>query len=97
VARLHDVLRYVKAIDHRLAKVPESPQKDQTAMREVARLEQRYVDLLRRMPRDGITPELVDIGWMLEELRVSVFAQQLGAARGTSPGRIVKALATYGG
>ncbi|MBI4934830.1 MAG: ATP-dependent RNA helicase HrpA, partial [Actinobacteria bacterium] len=97
VVRLPDVLRYVKAIDHRLAKVPESPQKDQAAMRDVVRLEQRYVDLLRRMPRDGVTPELVDIGWMLEELRVSVFAQQLGATRGTSPARIVKALAAFGG
>ena len=97
VTRLPDLLRYVMAIDHRLAKVPESPQKDQAALREVVRLEQRYVDLLRRTPREGITSEHVDIGWMLEELRVSVFAQQLGATRGTSPARIVKALTALGG
>jgi ATP-dependent helicase HrpA len=96
-ARLPDVLRYVQAIDHRLAKVPEAPQKDQANMREVLRLEQRYVDLLRRTERDDLTPHHIEIGWMLEELRVSVFAQPLGAARGTSPARIVKALAVLGG
>jgi ATP-dependent helicase HrpA len=96
-ARLPDVVRYVKAIDLRLTKLPEAPHKDQSNLREVADLERRYTDLLRHTPRGDVTPEMVDIGWMLEELRVSVFAQSLGAARGTSPARIVKALRAVGG
>jgi ATP-dependent helicase HrpA len=96
-ARLADLLRYVKAIDHRLAKLPEAPQKDLYNLRPIVALEQRYVTLLRRTPAAEITSELVDIGWMLEELRVSVFAQQVGAAKGVSPAKITKALASFGG
>ncbi len=95
--RLADVLRYVKAIDLRLTKLPEAPQKDQNNLRDVLALERRYTDLLRRTHRDDITTDLIEIGWMLEELRVSVFAQTLGAARGTSPARIQKALQAHGG
>ena len=96
-ARLPELVRYVKAIDLRLSKVPEAPHKDLANLREVVGLERRYTDLLRRTPRGDVTPEMVEIGWMLEELRVSVFAQTLGAARGTSPARIMKALAAFGG
>ena len=94
---LPDVLRYVKAIEFRLGKLPEAPHKDQAHLRDVLALERRYTDLLRRTPRGAITAEMVEVGWMLEELRVSVFAQSLGAARGTSATRIVKALQTLGG
>jgi ATP-dependent helicase HrpA len=96
-ARLADLLRYVKAIDHRMAKLPEAPQKDLTHLRPIVALEQRYITLLRRTPATDITTELVDIGWMLEELRVSVFAQQVGAAKGVSPAKITKALQSFGG
>jgi ATP-dependent helicase HrpA len=96
-ARLTDLVRYVKAVDHRLAKLPEAPQKDLNHLRPIVALEQRYISLLRRTPAAEITAELVDIGWMLEELRVSVFAQQVGAAKGVSPAKIVKALQTFGG
>jgi ATP-dependent helicase HrpA len=94
--RLADVLRYVRAIEVRLTKLPESPLKDQAHLRDVLALEGRYIQLLRRTPRDAVTPAMVDLGWMLEELRVSVFAQSLGAAKGTSPARIVKALQSFG-
>ncbi|MBU6315527.1 MAG: ATP-dependent RNA helicase HrpA, partial [Acidobacteria bacterium] len=94
--RLADVVRYVKAIDHRLARLPESPMKDATNMREVAALERRYTELLRRTAREDVTAEMVDLGWMLEELRVAVFAQTLGAARGASTTRISKALTAVG-
>ncbi|MDO8364593.1 MAG: ATP-dependent RNA helicase HrpA [Actinomycetota bacterium] len=94
--RLADVLRYVKAIDHRLAKLPEDPHRDQARLREVVVLEARYVALLRRMDRDDITPELIDVGWLLEELRVATFAQQLGTARPASPQRVSKELAALG-
>ena len=57
----------------------------------------RRITLLRRTPATEITTELVDIGWMLEELRVSVFAQQVGAAKGVSPAKITKALQSFGG
>ncbi len=94
VARLPDVGRYVKALDHRLAKLPEDPHRDQARLREVAALEALYVVLLGRLGRE-VPSEVVDIGWQLEELRVSVFAQQLGAARGVSAAKIAKAIRAW--
>ena len=92
------MVRYVKAIDHRLAKLPEAPHEGpgQHARRRCASSRATSICCAARH-RDDITAELVDIGWLLEELRVSVFAQQLGAARGTSAARIAKALTAHGG
>jgi ATP-dependent helicase HrpA len=76
--------------------LPEAPQKDAANLREVAALERRYTELLRRTARQDVTAEMVDVGWMLEELRVAVFAQTLGAAKGTSAARVSKALVAMG-
>ncbi|MFM7687618.1 MAG: ATP-dependent RNA helicase HrpA, partial [Actinomycetota bacterium] len=57
--RLADVVRYVKAIDHRLARLPEAPQRDASNMREVVALERRYTELLRRTAREDVTAEMV--------------------------------------
>jgi len=97
VGRLADVVRYVRAIDHRLSKLPEDPYRDAAKLRDVVAVETRYVALLRRTERDDITPEFIDVGWLLEELRVSIFAQQLGTARAVSLTKVSKALATLGG
>ncbi|HAP77412.1 MAG TPA: ATP-dependent RNA helicase HrpA [Acidimicrobiaceae bacterium] len=92
-ARLADVLRYVRGIDHRLAKLPEAPHKDQARLREVTALEARYVAALKRIGR-VVPAEATEVGWMLEELRVSVFAQQLGAAKGISAPKVAAAIAS---
>ena len=97
VSRLPDVVRYVRAIDHRLSKLPEDPYRDAAKLRDVAVIEARYVALLHRTERDDITLEFVDVGWLLEELRVSIFAQQLGTARAVSLTKVSKALASLGG
>ena len=97
VSRLADVVRYVRAIDHRLSKLPEDPYRDAAKLRDVAAIEARYVALLRRTDRDDITPDFIDVGWLLEELRVSIFAQQLGTARAVSLTKVSKALAARGG
>ena len=96
VGRLGDVLRYVRALDHRLGKLPEDPYRDTAKLREVLGLEARYKALLRRLDREDITPEVIDIGWLLEELRVSVFAQQIGTARPVSAQRVGKELTANG-
>jgi len=95
-ARLRDVLRYVKAIDHRLTKLPEDPHKDAARLRDITALERRYVNFLRGLHRDEITPEIVEIGWLLEELRVATFAQQLGTPKSVSVQRIAKELGAAG-
>ncbi|MEQ1702358.1 MAG: DUF3418 domain-containing protein, partial [Ilumatobacteraceae bacterium] len=95
--RLPDIVRYVKAIAHRLTKLPEDPHRDAARLREVATLETRYVRLLRRLDRDEVTPEVIDLGWQLEDLRLATFAQQLGGAKGVSPQKVNKALHALGG
>jgi len=96
-ARLPDIVRYVNAIAHRLGRLPEDPHRDAARLREVATLEARYVALLRRLDQLDITPAIIDLGWLLEELRVSVFAQQLGTARAVSPQKVNQALRIAGG
>jgi ATP-dependent helicase HrpA len=40
-------------------------------------------------------PQLAHYRWMLEELRVSLFAQELGTSQPVSPQRLEKAMASY--
>jgi ATP-dependent helicase HrpA len=91
-----DIARYVHGIDQRLAKVPEAPAKDLAKLRDVLALEQRYGALLARTRREDVTPEMVDLGWQLEECRVATFAQSLGVKGGASVAKAAKALQRLG-
>jgi ATP-dependent helicase HrpA len=95
--RLPDVLRYVRGIARRLDKLPDDPAKDRRNLHEIHALEQRYGKLLRTLDRGSITPDVIDLGWQLEELRISVFAQVLGTPKPVSPQRILKELRRLGG
>jgi ATP-dependent helicase HrpA len=95
-SRLADLLRYVNGIEHRLNKLPENPARDATTLRSIAALERRYVSLLARLDHDEVTAPVIELGWLLEELRISTFAQQLGAARPVSIQRVAKQLAALG-
>ncbi|MQY02045.1 hypothetical protein ACRB68_00700 [Actinomadura sp. RB68] len=92
--RLPDVLRYLKALQARLDKLPENPGRDRQLSHQVEVLQQEYEQTLRRLPpaRRGDEP-VRQIRWMLEELRVSLFAQQLGTRYPVSDKRIRKAMA----
>ena len=92
VRRLGELPRYVRAIERRLEKMVADPRLDQQRMGDVNALERRYADLLERLPRSRITGEVIDVGWMIEELRVSFFAQVLGTARAVSVKRIRREL-----
>ncbi len=89
--RLPDVLRYLQAVDRRLEKLPGDPARDRELAARVQRLEQAYAELVRRRPH-GAGDDLERVRWMLEELRVSYFAQALGTAEPVSEKRIVKEL-----
>jgi ATP-dependent helicase HrpA len=94
LARLLDVRRYLSAMDVRLDKLGERPDRDRELMETVTALERRWAEVRRSLPperRDD--PDVTDVRWMLEELRVSFFAQALGTPRPVSEQRIRKALA----
>ena len=79
MARLRDIQRYLMAVRHRLDKAPAELTRDRTRMDEVLRIESSYAVLLERLrPAQRGAPEVAEIAWMIEELRVSLFAQGLG-------------------
>ncbi|WP_084523176.1 ATP-dependent RNA helicase HrpA [Lampropedia hyalina] len=81
--------RYLKAMLVRLEKYREDPARDQGRQAEVAPLEARYTRLLGQ--RKGQHDEtLQDYRWLLEELRVSFFAQQLRTPQPVSVKRLEK-------
>ncbi|MEU4695801.1 ATP-dependent RNA helicase HrpA [Nonomuraea dietziae] len=92
-SRLPDISRYIRAIDRRLAKLPEEPWRDVEWMDKVHKVEDDYLDVLDKLPpaRRG-DPDVREIRWMIEELRVSFFAQTLGTPTPISEKRITKAL-----
>ena len=93
VRRLPDLDRYLRAVQHRLDKAPQDLARDARAMAEVLVAEDAYSTLLKSLrPAARAADDVVDIGWMLEELRVSLFAQSLGTAYAVSVKRILRAI-----
>jgi len=93
-ARLKHLPRYLRAISARLDKLPTAVAQDRVSQNEVARAMERFVAAGGRVPLPANADErLVRVRWLLEELRVSLFAQQLRTAEPVSLQRIVKALA----
>ncbi|WP_327090818.1 ATP-dependent RNA helicase HrpA [Nonomuraea sp. NBC_01738] len=93
VKRLSDVSRYLRAIERRLQKLPEEPWRDEEWMDRVHKVEDDYAELLAKLPpaRRG-DADVREIRWMIEELRVSFFAQTLGTPTPVSEKRIAKAM-----
>ncbi|WP_267245422.1 ATP-dependent RNA helicase HrpA [Streptomyces sp. PR69] len=91
--RLPDLMRYLVAADRRLAQMPTGVQRDTTRMQKVQDMQDEYAWLLEQLPKGRPTPrEVLDIRWMIEELRVSYFAHALGTAYPVSDKRIMKAI-----
>ncbi|MEV6182066.1 ATP-dependent RNA helicase HrpA [Streptomyces sp. NPDC052015] len=91
--RLPDLMRYLVAVDRRLQQMPANVQRDTTRMEKVHEMQDEYAWLLEQLPQGRPVPSSVlDIRWMIEELRVSYFAHALGTAYPVSDKRIVKAI-----
>ncbi|WP_269156319.1 ATP-dependent RNA helicase HrpA [Photobacterium damselae] len=91
--RLPDILRYMRAIERRLEKLPIDPNKDRVHILKVESMVNEYKELLNKIPKGQPIPENVkEIRWMIEELRVSYFAQQLGTPYPISDKRIRNAI-----
>lgn len=66
--------------------------KDQQKMQEMARFQQWYwQSIAKRQKNEQVNPEREAFRWMLEEFRVSLFAQQLKTAYPVSGKRLEKA------
>ena len=77
--RLQHLPRYLKALKLRLEKYPNSVERDTRHAQELARLWQRWSERVEAKRKGGeeIPAALTDFRWLMEELRVSLFAQEL--------------------
>ena len=88
-SKLNDLKRYLIALQKRLEKLPVNPNQDRLNTIELHELEERYRALCKSMLTDETEdPALAEVYWMLEELRVSLFAQQLGTPYPISAKRV---------
>ena len=83
--RMDDVLRYLHAIDRRLDKLADDVARDARLMRTVSNLEEDADRLRSRAPEAA-----ADVGWLIEELRVSLWAQHLGTRVPVSEKRVLQ-------
>ena len=92
-AQLRHLPRYLDAVQRRLERLPGSVGRDRLLMDQVAALQDAYLHRVEALP-EGRPPSaaLLKVRWMLEELRVSLWAQELGTAHPVSDTRIRKAL-----
>jgi ATP-dependent helicase HrpA len=92
-AQLSQLPRYLAAIEKRLEKLPGNVQRDALNMAAVQQLEDDYDDAVSALlPGRRAGAELTQVRWMIEELRVSLFAVELGTAYSVSEKRIRTAL-----
>jgi ATP-dependent helicase HrpA len=92
-AQLRRLPVYLAGIAHRVEKLPDNPGRDRTWQTEVEQATALYREAGGELPLPpDAEPRLATARWMLEELRLSLFAQHLGAAGPVSVQRIRKAL-----
>ncbi|AYF87854.1 ATP-dependent RNA helicase HrpA [Pseudomonas sp. DY-1] len=88
---LKELPRYLKAIEQRFDKIAAQLQRDRVWSGELAGYWEQYQARLAKHAQEGKRdPELVLYRWMLEEYRVSLFAQQLGTKMAVSDKRLNK-------
>jgi ATP-dependent helicase HrpA len=87
--RLADVARYLTAIERRLDKLPADVAADTARMWQVEQAIRAWDDARERRPDDD---RVAAVRWLIEEFRVSLFAQTLGTAQPVSLPRIRRAL-----
>ncbi|KAA0023355.1 ATP-dependent RNA helicase HrpA [Antrihabitans cavernicola] len=92
--RLREIPRYLAGGITRLDALPASAARDRQGMDVLDRVYVRYERLLDSLPEERRgAAHVVEISWLIEELRVSLFAQKLGTPQPISEKRIEKAIA----
>jgi ATP-dependent helicase HrpA len=90
-ARLPHLPRYLKAVQLRIERMQKAPQKDRERAGQIAPLVRQYQERAARRRAEGrFDPELERYRWLLEEWRVSLFAQELKTAEPVSEKRLAE-------
>jgi ATP-dependent helicase HrpA len=94
VAALRRMPTYIAGVTHRVERLADNPGRDRQWQTEIEQATQLYLDAGGTLPLvPDAEPRLAAARWMLEELRLSLFAQHLGAAGPVSVQRVRKQLA----
>jgi ATP-dependent helicase HrpA len=90
---LADLNRYLTAIGRRVERLPQGVNADRERMARIHAVQDAYHELRQALsPARAAADDVRDIARMIEELRVSLWAQQLGTARPVSEQRIYRAI-----
>ncbi len=90
---LADLSRYLTAIGRRVERLPQGLNTDRERMSRIQAVQNAYDELRQALsPSRAAADDVRDIARMIEELRVSLWAQQLGTARPVSEQRIYRAI-----
>ncbi len=93
MARLPALARYLRAIGRRLDKLADNPGRDAQQMAVVHRVQDACQAALAALPAAVRSSDAArEIGWLIEELRVSLFAQTVGTPVPVSERRIMTAI-----
>lgn len=91
--KIADIPRYLSAIEKRMEKLAIDPNRDRAQMSRVENVIQQWQQWLGKLTEKQKQQEDVqNIRWMIEELRVSLFAQQIGTPYPISDKRILQAI-----
>lgn len=90
LAQLRHFPRYLNAILVRLGKLRTDPMRDQRWQKEVLRMQDKLIQASKKLKGDW-PQSLIEFRWQLEELRVSIFAQELRTPRPISVKRLERA------
>ncbi|TQL53024.1 ATP-dependent helicase HrpA [Subtercola boreus] len=97
--QLRSYPRYLTGVEQRMQKLPDAPARDRAWMTEVQNATARYEASGGALPLPAdaasvLSAPLIRARWMIEELRISLFAQSLGTAEPVSLQRLQKLLAS---
>jgi ATP-dependent helicase HrpA len=84
--------RYLKAINKRLERLPASARRDCELAAKLKPFVTGLQSLLSQLTRPALPPELIQLRWMIEEYRVSLFAQELKTVVKVSDKRLAEQL-----
>ncbi|MEO9240526.1 MAG: DUF3418 domain-containing protein, partial [Jatrophihabitantaceae bacterium] len=92
VGQLPQLRRYLRAMSQRLADAPANPARDRDRQAQVEVVLRDLAELRDKLAERADPDRLAALRWMIEEFRVSLFAQQLGTAHPVSIPRIHRAM-----
>ena len=87
---------YLRAVEMRIISWASNPAREASGLELITELEDAYSAAIDHFEIGHLPPAAEDVGWMLEELRVSLFAQQLGTSRPVSAKRLRTAIRALG-